>query len=72
VTANSSAVVLDQADFSAGLQLWRGDSDFASLNPALAFTMLLLKYAPMASSIDKSNQYTVSLLTLGRKTQLTK
>jgi endoglucanase len=46
---------------AAGLQMWRGDSDFASLNPAMAFTMLLLKYAPMATSIDKSNQYTVSL-----------
>lgn len=26
----------------------------------MAFTMLLLKYAPMASSIEKSNSYAVS------------
>lgn len=45
---------------TAGLVFFSGDSDPGSLNPAMAFTMLLLKYAPMASSNDKANRYTVS------------
>ncbi|KAL0242126.1 hypothetical protein I308_105755 [Cryptococcus tetragattii IND107] len=40
-----------------GLLYWKGDSDEASLNPAMAVAMLMLKYAPMASSTDKTNSY---------------
>lgn len=43
-----------------GLLFWDGDSDEASLQPTMAATLLLLKYAPMASSTTKANQYTVS------------
>ena len=43
-----------------GLIYWDGDSDYASLNPAMAAATLLLKYAPMASTSDKQNSYRVS------------
>lgn len=43
-----------------GLLYWDGDSDQASLQPAMAAALLLLKYAPMASSAAKTNQYNVS------------
>ncbi|BEJ16931.1 hypothetical protein CspHIS471_0603320 [Cutaneotrichosporon sp. HIS471] len=42
---------------SAGLLFWVGDSDEASLNPAMAFAALLLRYAPLASSTDKAKRY---------------
>ncbi|KAJ8516383.1 hypothetical protein ONZ45_g6299 [Pleurotus djamor] len=46
------------ADFtSGGLLWWDGDSDSASLNPALNAAMLLARYAPMASTIDKQHAY---------------
>lgn len=57
---------LCDSDFPAGLLFWSGDSDYASLNPAMAFTLLLLKYAPMASSIDKSNRYRVGRIRADR------
>ncbi len=41
----------------AGLLFWEGDSDQASLNPAMAFAALLLRYAPLASSTDRANKY---------------
>lgn len=41
----------------AGLLFWDGDSDQASLNPAISFTALLLRYAPLASSSDKTDKY---------------
>lgn len=41
----------------AGLVWWEGDSDEASLNPAMAFSALLLRYAPMASSTERGNAY---------------
>ncbi|OXM75699.1 endoglucanase [Cryptococcus neoformans Bt63] len=40
-----------------GLLYWNGDSDEASLNPAMAAAMLMFKYAPMASSTEKTNSY---------------
>lgn len=40
-----------------GLLYWKGDSDEASLNPAMAVATLMFKYAPMASSTDKTNSY---------------
>lgn len=46
---------------------WDGDSDEASLQPSMAATLLMLKYAPMASSTTKANQYTVSAAQMGIK-----
>ena len=57
-------------DEPGGLVYYKGDSDPGSLNPAMAFTMLLLKYAPMASSSDKRDSYTVSACTTSH-TELT-
>lgn len=48
------------ADEEGGLLYYDGDSDDASLNPAIAAAVLMLKYAPMASSEDKGNTYVVS------------
>lgn len=42
---------------SAGLLFYNGDSDQASLNPAIAAATLLLRYAPLASSDDKRQKY---------------
>lgn len=42
---------------SAGLLFWEGDSDEASLNPAMAAAALLVRYAPLASSTDKADRY---------------
>ncbi|GFZ42444.1 hypothetical protein JCM24511_00159 [Saitozyma sp. JCM 24511] len=39
------------------LLYWSGDSDEASLNPAMAAAMLMFKYAPLASSSSKTAQY---------------
>ncbi|EJD00966.1 Six-hairpin glycosidase [Fomitiporia mediterranea MF3/22] len=41
-----------------GLLYYEGDSDDASLNPALSAAMLLNMYSPLASSDDKSSAYT--------------
>ncbi|TFK43386.1 9 glycosyl hydrolase [Crucibulum laeve] len=41
-----------------GLLFYDGDSDSASLNPALNAAMLLSRFAPMASSTDKRSSYT--------------
>jgi len=52
---------------SGGLIYWDGDSDYASLNPAMSAAMLLLKYAPMASTGDKRDSYRVSGLAMRRE-----
>ncbi|WWD16401.1 hypothetical protein CI109_100827 [Kwoniella shandongensis] len=41
-----------------GLLYFDGDSDEASLNPAMAIAMLMFKYAPLASSSSKTESYT--------------
>lgn len=45
-----------------GLLFYDGDSDAASLNPALNAAMLMTRYAPIASSGDKTTSYLVGLL----------
>ncbi|MDA4750515.1 glycoside hydrolase family 9 protein, partial [Enterobacter hormaechei] len=40
-----------------GLLYYPGDSDEASLNPAVAAATLMLRYAPLASSSDKTASY---------------
>jgi len=47
--------------FSGGLLFFDGDSDPASLNPALNAAMLLNRYAPIATSNDKRVKYMVGL-----------
>jgi endoglucanase len=42
---------------SGGLLYFDGSSTLASLNPALNSAMLLVKYAPLASSPSKKNDY---------------
>ena len=49
---------------TGGLLYWNGDSDEASLNPAMAAAVLMYKYAPMASSPAKTTSYNVGLLTV--------
>jgi endoglucanase len=44
---------------SGGLLYYPGDSTDASLNPALNAAMLMLRYAPMASSSQKTQTYQV-------------
>jgi endoglucanase len=44
---------------NGGLLYYDGDSDEASLNPALNAAMLMLHYAPLASSNEKRIAYTV-------------
>lgn len=53
-----------QNDRIGGLLYYNGDSDDASLNPALNAAMLLTRYAPYASSTDKRAAYLVSSLLL--------
>lgn len=43
-----------------GLLYFEGTSNLASLNPALNSAMLLVKYAPLATSTSKMNDYLVS------------
>jgi len=43
-----------------GMVYFDGDSDEASLQPALGVATLLLRYAPLASSNDKRDSYVVS------------
>lgn len=45
-----------------GLLYFDGSSDLASLNPALNAAMLLIKYAPLASSTSKTNNYLVCII----------
>ncbi|ODN77109.1 hypothetical protein L202_05642 [Cryptococcus amylolentus CBS 6039] len=40
-----------------GLLYFEGDSDEASLNPAMAIATLMFKYAPIASTSDKTDSY---------------
>lgn len=42
-----------------GLLYYDGDSDDASLNPALNAAMLLNRFAPLASNSDKKTAYQV-------------
>jgi endoglucanase len=42
-----------------GLLWYDGTSDFGSLNPALNAAMLLIRYAPLATSSGKTNNYMV-------------
>lgn len=44
-----------------GLLFYPGDSDEASLNPAMNAAMLMFRYAPLASTSDKMTAYTVSI-----------
>ena len=46
--------------FAGGLLYYNGDSDEASLNPALNAAMLLQRFAPLASTSDKRVAYQVS------------
>src|SRR5882762_3873415 len=46
---------------SGGLLYYNGDSDAASLNPALNAAMLLHRFAPLASTNEKKAAYQVSL-----------
>lgn len=47
---------------SGGLLWYNGDSDEASLNPALNVAMLMNMYSPFASGSDKSTSYEVSFI----------
>jgi hypothetical protein len=42
-----------------GLLWYNGDSDDASLNPALNAAMLLTRYAPLATSSNRTTSYLV-------------
>jgi hypothetical protein len=44
---------------TGGLLYYDGDSNEASLNPALNAAMVAARYAPMASSTDKTSTYNV-------------
>jgi len=48
------------ADAPGGLLYYSGDSELASLNPAIGAASLLLHYAPMASDQSKADSYVVS------------
>ncbi|KIY73740.1 glycoside hydrolase family 9 protein [Cylindrobasidium torrendii FP15055 ss-10] len=50
-------VISHQGKTDGGLAYWEGDSQSASLNPALNVAMLLARYAPLASSDDKRQKY---------------
>jgi endoglucanase len=43
-----------------GLLYFEGDSNQASLNPALNVAMLMSRYAPLATTVDKRDAYQVS------------
>jgi len=51
--------------FLGGLLFFDGDSDPASLNPALNTAMLLYRYAPIATSNDKTIKYMVGIHPFG-------
>lgn len=42
-----------------GLLYFEGDSNQASLNPALNVAMLMSRYAPLATTVDKRDAYQV-------------
>jgi endoglucanase len=44
---------------TGGLLFYPGDSDTASLNPAMNAAMLMSRYAQMASTPDKKSRYLV-------------
>lgn len=50
--------VINQQRTSSGLLYYDGDSDDASLNPALNAAMLLLRYAPIATTDTRKLSYT--------------
>lgn len=52
-------IISNQGATSGGLLWWDGDSDDASLNPALNFAMLLQRYVPLGSSYSKQASYLV-------------
>jgi endoglucanase len=49
----------DSRNDAGGLLWYPGDSDDASLNPALNAAMLLTRYAQIATTPDKKNNYLV-------------
>ncbi len=51
---------LTRIAFPGGLLYYDGDSDGASLNPALNAAMVAARYAPLASTSDKTTSYNVS------------
>lgn len=51
---------LSMTDSPGGLLYYSGDSELASLNPAIGAASLLLHYAPMASDQSKADSYVVS------------
>ena len=44
---------------------FEGDSNQASLNPALNVAMLMARYAPLATTTSKTESYNVSLPSIG-------
>lgn len=56
------AIVSERLACVGGLLWYPGDSDEASLNPALNAAMLLARYAPIASTDDKRTTYLVRAL----------
>ncbi|KZV77202.1 glycoside hydrolase family 9 protein, partial [Peniophora sp. CONT] len=50
-------IIGNQDTTNGGLLWWDGDSDDASLNPALNFAMLLQRYVPLGSSYSKQASY---------------
>ena len=48
------------ASFPGGLLYFPGDSNSASLNPALNIAMLMLHYAPMATTTSRTSSYEAS------------
>lgn len=55
---------------TGGLLWYPGDSDDASLNPALNAAMLLTRYAQIATTQDKKRNYLVRPQPRSRKTLL--
>jgi endoglucanase len=51
---------------NGGLLYYDGDSDSVSLNPSLNVAMLMLHYAPLATSNEKRNAYTVRIVILAQ------
>ena len=49
----------DSRNDAGGLLWYHGDSDDASLNPALNAAMLLTRYAQIATTQDKKQNYLV-------------
>jgi hypothetical protein len=66
------ALVLAQevTDHQGGLLYYDGDSELASLNPAIGAAALLLHYVPMASDQSKADSYVVSRPLRSRRQKL--